>query len=151
MSKIYLNAIKFNRSLVDGPGVRTVVFLQGCDLHCPECQNPSTWDITAGTEIDTIELANLLRSESLNKKITFSGGEPLMQKDALIELIEMLPDFDIAVYTGHEIEDVPKELLDRIKYIKTGPFKKELKTTVKPYVGSSNQKFRRVNHETEVQ
>lgn len=151
MSKIYLNAIKFNRSLVDGPGVRTVVFFQGCDLHCPECQNPSTWDITAGTEIDTIELANLLRSESLNKKITFSGGEPLMQKDALIELIEMLPDFDIAVYTGHEIEDVPKELLDRIKYIKTGPFKKELKTTVKPYVGSSNQEFRRVNHETEVQ
>ena len=144
MSKLYLNAIKFNRSLVDGPGVRTVVFFQGCDLHCPGCQNPSTWDMTKGTEVDTAELADLLRKESVNKKVTLSGGEPLMQKDALIELCGLLPDFDIAVYTGHELCDVPEELLGKIKYIKTGSFKIEQKTTVKPFVGSSNQEFRRV-------
>ena len=67
-----------------------------------------------------------------------------MQKDDLIELCEMLPDFDIAVYTGHELCDVPEELLCEIKYIKTGSFKKDQKTTVKPFVGSSNQEFRRV-------
>ena len=142
MSKIYLNAIKFNRSLVDGPGVRTVVFFQGCDLHCPGCQNPSTWDITKGTEVEVAKLAALLKKESINRKITISGGEPLMQKEALVELCEMLSDFDIAVYTGHPMEDVPKELLEKIKYIKTGPFIKELKTTVKPFVGSKNQEFR---------
>ena len=86
MSKMYINAIKFNRSLVDGPGVRTVVFFQGCDLHCPGCQNPSTWDITKGTEVSTEELATLLKKESVNRKVTFSGGEPLMQKEALVEL-----------------------------------------------------------------
>ena len=48
-------------------------------------------------EVDTAELADLLRKESVNKKVTFSGGEPLMQKDALIELCGLLPDFDIAV------------------------------------------------------
>ena len=150
MSKLYINAIKFNRSLVDGPGVRTVVFFQGCDLHCPGCQNPSTWDITKGTEVETEELAALLRQESVNKKITVSGGEPLMQKDALIELCTLLRGFDIAVYTGHEIEEVPKELLDKIKYIKTGPYKQEERTTVKPFVGSTNQEFRRVSHKTEM-
>ena len=67
-----------------------------------------------------------------------------MQKEGLIELAKKLNGFDIAVYTGHEISDVPKELLDNIKYIKTGPFKEELKTTTKPYVGSTNQEFRRV-------
>ena len=151
MSKIYLNAIRFNRSLVDGPGVRTVVFFQGCDLRCPGCQNRSTWDVSKGTEAETSELAALLKKESFNRKVTFSGGEPLMQKEALIELCGMLRDFDIAVYTGHPIEDVPEELLQKIKYIKTGPFIKELRTTVKSYVGSENQEFRRVDHETEMQ
>ena len=142
--KIYINSIKFNRSLVDGPGVRTVVFFQGCDLRCKGCQNKSTWDIKNGEEVEVSDLAALLKKEVHNKKITFSGGEPLMQYDGLIELVKLLDGFDIAVYTGHELCDVPQELLDRIDYIKAGPFKEELKTTVTPYVGSSNQEFRRL-------
>ena len=142
--KVYINSIKFNRSLVDGPGVRTVVFFQGCDLHCKGCQNPSTWEMKNGTEMTTDELVTVLEKEVVNKKVTFSGGEPLMQVDALIDVAKKLKDFDIAVYTGHEFEEVPKELLDNITYIKTGSFKEELKSTVKPYVGSTNQEFRRV-------
>lgn len=141
---VYINSIKFNRSLVDGPGVRTVVFFQGCDLHCKGCQNPSTWEMKNGTEITTDELVTVLKKEVVNKKVTFSGGEPLMQVDALIDIVKKLEEFDIAVYTGHEFEEVPKELLDNITYIKTGSFKEELKSTVKPYVGSTNQEFRRV-------
>ena len=141
---VYINSIKFNRSLVDGPGVRTVVFFQGCDLHCKGCQNPSTWEMKNGTEITTDELVVILKKEVVNKKVTFSGGEPLMQVDALIDIVKKLESFDIAVYTGHEFEEVPKELLDNITYIKTGSFKEELKSTVKPYVGSTNQEFRRV-------
>jgi anaerobic ribonucleoside-triphosphate reductase activating protein len=141
---VYINSIKFNRSLVDGPGVRTVVFFQGCDLRCKGCQNPSTWEMKNGTEMTTDELVTVLKKEVVNKKVTFSGGEPLMQVDALIDVVKKLKDFDIAVYTGHEFEEVPKELLDNITYIKTGSFKEELKSTVKPYVGSTNQEFRRV-------
>ena len=141
---VYINSIKFNRSLVDGPGVRTVVFFQGCDLHCNGCQNPSTWEMKNGTEMTTDELVTILKKEVVNKKVTFSGGEPLMQVDALIDVVKNLKNFDIAVYTGHEFEEVPQELLDNITYIKTGSFKEELKSTVKPYVGSTNQEFRRV-------
>ena len=141
---VYINSIKFNRSLVDGPGVRTVVFFQGCDLHCKGCQNPSTWEMENGTEMTTDELVMILKNEVINKKVTFSGGEPLMQVDALIDVVKKLKDFDVAVYTGHEFEEVPKELLDNITYIKTGSFMEELKSTVKPYVGSTNQEFRRV-------
>ena len=142
--KVYINSIKFNRSLVDGPGVRTVVFFQGCDLRCKGCQNPSTWEMKNGTEMTTDELVVILKKEVVNKKVTFSGGEPLMQVDALIDIVKKLEGFDIAVYTGHEFKEVPKELLDNITYIKTGSFKEELKSTVKPYVGSTNQEFRRV-------
>lgn len=141
---VYVNSIKFNRSLVDGPGVRTVVFFQGCDLRCKGCQNPSTWEMKNGTEMTTDELVTILKKEVVNKKVTFSGGEPLMQVDALIDVVKKLEGFDIAVYTGHGFEEVPQELLDNIKYIKTGSFKEELKSTVKPYVGSTNQEFRRV-------
>ena len=55
MTKIYINTIVFNKSLVDGPGVRTLVFFQGCDIHCPFCQNKSTWDIKKGKEISVDE------------------------------------------------------------------------------------------------
>ena len=98
----------------------------------------------SGTEVEVAELATLLQKEVCNKKITFSGGEPLMQAEGLIELVKLLDGFNIVVYTGHELCDVPQELLDRIDYIKAGPFKEELKTTVTPYVGSSNQEFRRL-------
>ena len=141
---VYINSIKFNRSLVDGPGVRTVVFFQGCDLRCKGCQNPSTWEKKNGTEMTTDELVTLLKKGVANKKVTFSGGEPLMQVEALIDIVNKLNGFDIAVYTGHECGEVPQGLLDNITYIKTGSFKEELKSTVKPYVGSTNQEFRRV-------
>ena len=107
--KVYINSIKFNRSLVDGPGVRTVVFFQGCDLRCKGCQNKSTWDMKNGTEVEVAELATLLKKEVCNKKITFSGGEPLMQIEALLELIKLLDGFDVAVYTGHRVVGVQSQ------------------------------------------
>ena len=142
--KIYINSIMFNRSLSDGPGVRTVVFFQGCDLRCKGCQNPSTWEMKNGEEVEVEDLAALLRKEVWNKKITFSGGEPLMQADGLIELCKQLDGYDLAVYTGHEFSDVPEELLKLVKYVKTGPFKEELKSTELEFRGSTNQEFRRL-------
>ena len=139
--KVYINSIRYNRSLVDGPGVRTVVFFQGCDIHCKDCHNQSSWDITKGRKMEVDDLVKELREKVINRKITFSGGEPLMQKEALIDIVKKLQDFDIAVYTGHKLGDVPKELLKSIKYIKVGEFIEEKKTSIISYVGSSNQQF----------
>lgn len=142
--KVKLNSILYNRSLVDGPGVRTVIYFQGCDMHCKGCHNKATWDISKGIEYDTKDLAYELKANCVNKKITISGGEPLLQLDALIELLDLLSDFNICLYTGREIESVPTFILDKINYLKTGPFVQELTTTTAPYVGSSNQTFRRI-------
>ena len=141
-----INSIRYNNSVVDGPGIRTVLFMQGCDLHCKGCQNKSTWNINKGIEIDVDDLINELNKKVFNKKITISGGEPLMQKKALIELINKLSNlgFDIALYTGHQKEDVPIILIEKIKYLKTGNFIQKLKTTIKPFVGSENQVFEEV-------
>ena len=141
-----INSIRYNNSVVDGPGIRTVLFMQGCDIRCKGCQNKSTWDINKGEEIDIDDLVNELNKKVFNKKITISGGEPLMQKEALIELVNKLSDlgFDVALYTGHQKEDVPSNIVEKVNYLKTGNFIEELKTTVKPFVGSENQVFEEV-------
>ena len=144
--KVYINSIRFNRSLVDGPGVRTVIFFQGCDIHCKGCENPSSWDISKGKPYEIEEIVKLLREKVTNKKITLSGGEPLMQKVAVSEIVEKLPDFDIVLYTGHELSEVPDQILKKVNYVKAGPFVEKLKSSVIPFVGSTNQTFMRVNH-----
>lgn len=130
-----------NPSLCDGIGYRTVLFLQGCDLHCQGCQNEGTWDIAKGIKKDIKELAGELREKCFNKELTISGGEPLMQSDALLELLQELKDFDLCLYTGHEFNEIPSQILSYLKYVKVGRFIQELKTTTKPFVGSSNQEF----------
>ena len=147
MACLRINSIMNNPSLCDGYGYRTVVFLQGCDLHCPGCHNKSTWDLNKGTLIDVKDLARILKDKAINKKVTISGGEPLLQKEPLSELLKELKDFDLCLYTGHEIEDVPEEILKYLKYIKVGRFILEERTSTTPFVGSKNQKFVRVHHE----
>ena len=79
---------------VDGPGVRAVVFMQGCPLSCHCCHNPETWDINAGQEICAQELFDkILRCKNYfgsKGGVTFSGGEPLLQADFLIQFIPLL-------------------------------------------------------------
>lgn len=139
--EVYINSLQFNKSLVDGPGIRTLVFFQGCNLHCKGCHNQSAWDITKGKKYNVSDLAKEIKSKSFNGKITITGGEPLMQKDALIELLKELTDYDVVVYTGHSKEEVPSEVWKLTSYVKCGPFIERLKTTIKPYVGSTNQEF----------
>ena len=148
MATIIINRIIANKSLVDGPGIRTLLFLQGCDIHCPECQNASSWDITEGTPIDIDELIDVLMKTTINKKITITGGEPLLQKESLEYLVHGLADkgFDIALYTGHDKADVPQAILDGLTYLKYGPYQRDKRTTITPYVGSTNQVFERIKH-----
>ena len=76
---------------VDGPGIRYVVFMQGCPLRCLYCHNPDTWRMTGGTEVTADELlAEYEHNKAFYSKggITVSGGEPLLQIDFLTELFE---------------------------------------------------------------
>lgn len=83
---------------VDGPGVRYVVFFQGCPMRCLYCHNPDTWAMTGGTEMTAAEIIEQYeRNKGFYKGggITATGGEPLMQIDFLIELFEEAKRHDI--------------------------------------------------------
>ena len=138
---ILINCIDYTGSIVDGPGIRSVLFIQGCEQKCKGCHNPSTWDIEGGRTIYVENLICELRSNVINKKLTISGGEPLLQYSAIIELLKGLLDFDIALYTGFELTDVPDDILKHIKYIKVGKYIQEKHCTIIPYIGSTNQMF----------
>ena len=74
---------------VDGPGIRFVVFMQGCPLRCKFCHNPDTWELKKGTEMTADELIALyMKNKAFYTKggITVTGGEPLLQIDFLLEL-----------------------------------------------------------------
>lgn len=138
---IKINSIYYNRSVSDGPGIRTVVYLQGCTHYCDGCHNLTTWDPDHGQDYNIQELARELQENTFNKKITISGGEPFFQKEAVIALVKELKDCDLCLYTGSNLDEVPEEILPYLHYIKVGKYKKELRCTTIPFIGSSNQTF----------
>lgn len=80
--------------LVDGPGIRVVIFLQGCNLRCKFCHNPDTWTLNGGTEYTPEELVKRIERfktyfSSSGGGVTFSGGEPLMQPEFLLEVLKL--------------------------------------------------------------
>ena len=104
---------------VDGPGVRSVIFMQGCPLRCVCCHNPDTWDFDGGTKYSTDELVSkILRYKSYygaEGGVTVSGGEPLMQANFLIELFRELKRHGIHTVldtSGCVLNSSVKELLE---------------------------------------
>lgn len=104
---------------VDGPGVRAVVFMQGCPLRCHCCHNPETWTLKGGTEITADELLKkIVRCEKYfgdTGGVTFSGGEPLLQHEFLSEFLPLLKakNINVAIDTsGCILNDKIKELLN---------------------------------------
>ena len=75
-----------SESIVDGPGFRYVVFTQGCPHGCPGCHNPQTHDFNGGTLIDPLTLLPEIDENPLLAGVTFSGGEPFCQPEALLPL-----------------------------------------------------------------
>ncbi len=132
-----------NDSIVDGPGVRTVIFTQGCRHRCPGCHNPETWSFDGGTEYSLQELVDYLEKNCYTKKVTLSGGDPVYQEE-LPELCRLLKErgYHIIVYTGFTWDRVCH--MDFLRYIDVlvdGPFMESLQTLDKPFVGSSNQRI----------
>ena len=139
-------------SVVDGPGLRSVVFAQGCERACPGCHNPDTWDPAGGQLVETNDLLMQILSTKLLRGVTFSGGEPFLQAKPLASLGRELKKsgLDVITYTGYAWEallewaetDVSvKELLYASDYIVDGPFRARERAWDLPFRGSGNQRF----------
>ena len=140
---IIVNSIDYSGSIVDGHGIRTVLYLQGCELRCEGCHNPGTWNIDDGKNFPVEVLVDEIITKSMTNKITISGGEPLLQTVPVLELIKKLKsnNFNIVLYTGYELEEVNNEILKQLDYIKVGRYEKDKRCTTVDYIGSTNQRF----------
>lgn len=131
-------------SLVNGDGVRYVIFMQGCAHRCKGCHNPETWDFASGEEISVEELARQIKSKKHIDGITLSGGDPFYQQDECVKLLELLPGINVWCYTGFRYEEIKDtELAKLCDVIVDGEYIEELKCTGQMY-GSSNQRIVRV-------
>ena len=128
-------------SLVNGDGIRFVVFTQGCPHHCHGCQNPDTWDFNGGREVSVVELAENYKNTRYLDGITLSGGEPFAQQEACLELLDLLPGVNVWIYTGYDYDAIRHtELATRADVLVVGKFVEALKCEGKLY-GSSNQQI----------
>ena len=136
-------------SSVNGPGVRYVLFMQGCHHHCPGCQNPETHDMQGGIET-TVEavVEDILNTKYLDG-VTLSGGDPMAQPEATKEIAQKLKEagMDIWLYTGYAWQQImegkageaAKEVLTYIDVLVDGPFIESLLSEDVIWRGSSNQ------------
>ena len=139
-------------SVVDGEGIRSVVWCQGCVHNCPGCHNPETHYFDAGILREVSEICDEISSLEFQDGITLSGGDPLCQIDACLEIAKFCQGIGLNVwcYTGYKIEDLLKrckketklrELLENINVLVDSPFIMELKSYDVPFRGSSNQRL----------
>lgn len=134
-------------TMMDGEGLRTSIYFQGCKHHCKGCHNPQTWDMNGGHEVEIDYLLDLIKDDDF-ADVTFSGGDCFYQIDAAVELARRIKEETnktLWVYTGFLYEDILKDenlsrLLPYIDVLVDGPFMEEHKTTEIPFVGSSNQR-----------
>ncbi len=107
---------------VDGPGVRYVIFMQGCNVRCIYCHNPETWTLE-GKSYDVLEVFNKIiryKSYIINGGVTISGGEPLLQARFLIELFKLLKKENIHITldtNGSILNEEVKELLTYVDLV----------------------------------
>ena len=139
-------------SIVDGPGIRFVVFTQGCSHRCPGCHNPQTHDPEGGNWISTDRLLEEIGKNPMLKGVTFSGGEPFEQPGPLAELTRGILDMglDLISYSGYTFEELLqmgeedpdlRYILENCRMIIDGRFQEDKKTLALPFRGSTNQRL----------
>jgi len=137
---------------VDGPGIRYVIFVQGCPHHCEGCHNPQTHDFEGGYFVDGEELLRDICANPLLSGVTFSGGEPFCQAAALAALGEAIHEkgLNIITYTGFLYEDLLEKanadegiraLLSVTDTLIDGPFILAERDLSLSYRGSRNQRI----------
>lgn len=145
---IFRLAGEIKHSLVNGPGIRYVVFFQGCPHHCEGCQNPETHDVSGGIEANTDDVMERIRKAKFLDGVTLSGGDPLMQPEAcgLIAKAAHEMGLSVWVYTGWRMEDVlgnahKRDALRYVDILVDGKFISALQREGTLFRGSSNQRF----------
>lgn len=137
-------------SIVDGPGLRYSVFVQGCPHHCPGCHNPESHDFTGGQLTDTDALVKPFRTNPLLDGLTLSGGEPMCQPEACRILAEAAhaAHLNVWCYTGFTWEKLQAEgdpkrmaLLQTVDVLVDGPFLLAERSLELKYCGSRNQRL----------
>lgn len=137
-------------SIVDGPGIRYTLFVQGCPHHCPGCHNPESHDFNGGREVTTEEIIAQIRSNPLLDGLTLSGGEPMCSPEACTEIAEAAKAAGLNVwcYTGFKWEYLIVDrdparmaLLRTVDVLVDGPFMQEERSLELLYRGSRNQRI----------
>lgn len=138
-------------SLVNGPGIRFVVFFQGCIHHCKGCQNMDTWDPDGGESIEPDELIEMIRNTKHLDGVTLSGGDPFMQAQSAAYVAKACHDMGLSVwcYTGYTYEEIMEgkapegavELLEETDVLVDGRFEIDLRSEECLYRGSTNQRL----------
>ena len=133
-------------SVVNGIGIRDVLFVQGCTHYCKGCHNPKTWNTDGGTEIAEKELVKQFLDSP--NDITISGGEPLLQLDEVLTFMlytRLHSNKRFWLYTGYKYEDIPKHwLLALSPYVDVlvdGRYEEDKRDLTLQFRGSSNQRL----------
>ena len=131
---------------VDGPGLRTSIYLSGCRHHCPGCHNPHTWDFAQGTPMTVDEIMQIVEENGFN--VTLTGGDPLYSLPAIIPLIQAInaAGYSIWLYTGFTYEQLLslpdiEAILPLLEAIVDGPFEQDKRDLSLSFRGSSNQRI----------
>ena len=135
-------------SIVDGDGIRTVIWFQGCKHHCRKCQNPETWSFDGGIEFDIEDIKEQMKNLKYQTGITLSGGDPFFQALAATEIARFAHSLGLNVwcYTGFTYEEIidandeKKELLKNTDVLVDGRFEIENKSLACKFRGSTNQR-----------
>ena len=137
-------------SIVDGPGYRFTVFVQGCPHNCPGCHNPQTHDFSGGHLADTDDVIAHLGENPLVRGLTLSGGEPMMQPEPLYLIAKAAKEkgMNVWCYTGFTLEELLREnradrmrLLSAVDVLVDGPFRSHERSLDLLYRGSKNQRL----------
>ena len=134
-------------SIVDGPGFRFTVFVQGCAHHCEGCHNPQTHDPAGGKDLTTDEIILEMRSNPLTDGLTLSGGEPFDQSEDCLTLVRAARESGLNVwsYSGYLFEQLladekKSQLLKELDVLVDGPFVLSQRSLALAWRGSRNQR-----------
>lgn len=136
--------------MLNGDGLRVVLWVAGCGHRCEGCQNPSTWDPNGGIEFDESAKSELFAElgKSYISGITFSGGDPLYEtnKEGIVQLIceikERFPEKTIWLYTGYLWDQIKNiDVIGKIDVVVDGEFEKDKEDSNLHWCGSSNQRI----------
>lgn len=143
--------------MLNGEGIRVVLWVAGCQHACRNCHNPQTWNPNSGIPFDDNALQEIYAEldNPYTDGITFSGGDPLHARnyptilDLCVKIKQKYPDKTIWLYTGYLRADVERlygDILNHIDVLVDGKYVEELRCPDTPWIGSSNQIIHRISN-----